>query len=61
MDLEKPDDHVIEREGTKILLVDNELAGNLGEYTLAFEGKDFIMAKGPLSGFNKRVVKFREE
>jgi hypothetical protein len=61
LDLEKPNDQVIGHKGSKVLLVDNELASDLGEYTLAFEGKDFVMAKGPLSGFNKSVVKFYEE
>jgi Fe-S cluster assembly iron-binding protein IscA len=60
MDSEKPDDRVIEHEGAKILVVDNQVASNLGDYTLAFENKNFIMAKGPLSGFNKSVVMLSE-
>jgi Fe-S cluster assembly iron-binding protein IscA len=61
MDAETPDDHVIEHNGLKVLLVDRELANRLGEYTLAFEDKEFVMAKGPLSGFNKSVVTFRSK
>jgi len=50
MDVETPDDHVV-----------YELASRLGEYTLAFEDKKFVMAKGPLSGFNKSVVTLHGE
>lgn len=58
MDAETADDHIIEHEGSKVLLVNHELADTLEEYTLAFEDKKFVMAKGPLSGFNKSVVIF---
>jgi Fe-S cluster assembly iron-binding protein IscA len=61
MDAETPDDHAIEHKGIKVLLVDRELANRLGEYTLAFEDKEFVMAKGPLSGFNKSVVTFQSK
>jgi hypothetical protein len=58
MDMETPDDNVVEYEDSKVLLVNHELASSLEEYTLAFEDKKFVMAKGPLSGFNKSVVMF---
>ena len=58
IDVETPDDHVVEHKGSKVLLVDHELANSLEGYTLAFEDKKFVMAKGPLSGFNKSVVTF---
>jgi hypothetical protein len=58
MDTETTDDHIVEHEGSKVLLVNHELADTLEEYTLAFEDKKFVMAKGPLSGFNKSVVIF---
>jgi hypothetical protein len=58
MDTETPDDYVFEHNGSKVLIVDQELAENLEEYTLAFEDKKFVMAKGPLSGFNKSIVPF---
>jgi len=61
MDVETPDDHVVEHKDSKVLLVDYELASRLGEYTLAFEDKKFVMAKGPLSGFNKSVVTLHGE
>ena len=56
MDVEMPDDRIVEHNDSKVLLVDHKLASSLGEYTLAFEDKKFVMAKGPLSGFNKSVV-----
>lgn len=58
LDLEMPHDRVVEHEGLKVLLVDSELDDSLEDYTLAFEDKKFVMAKGPLSGFNKSVVAF---
>ena len=58
MDTETTDDHIVEHEGLKVLLVGHELANTLEEYTLVFEDKKFVMAKGPLSGFNKSVVIF---
>jgi Fe-S cluster assembly iron-binding protein IscA len=61
MDVETPNDHVVEHNGSKILIVDQELAESLEEYTLAFEDKQFVMAKGPLSGFNKSVVPLDEK
>ncbi len=57
LDVEKPGDQVVKHEGLKVLLVDNELAPRLDGYTLDFEGKkEFVMAKGPLSGFNTSMV-----
>jgi hypothetical protein len=61
MDTATTDDHVVEHDGKNVLLVDHELSNTLGEYTLAFEDKKFVMAKGPLSGFNKRAVTFYGE
>jgi hypothetical protein len=58
IDVETPDDHIVEHKGSKVLLVNHELANSLEGYTLAFEDKKFVMAKGPLSGFNKSVVTF---
>ena len=56
IDVELPGDYVVEQNGSKVLLVEHELANRLKEYTLAFEDKKFIMAKGPLSGLNKSEV-----
>lgn len=56
MDVEMPDDDIVEHNNSKVLLVDHKLDSSLGEYTLAFEDKKFVMVKGPLSGFNKSVV-----
>lgn len=61
VDVETPHDRVVEHEGLKVLVVDSELDDSLKDYTLAFEDKKFVMAKGPLSGFNKSVVAFHGE
>lgn len=58
MDVAVPGDQVVEHEGSKVLLVEQDLADRLQEHTLAFEYKKFIIAKGPLSAFNKSVVTF---
>ena len=56
IDVEMPGDYVVKQNGSKVLLVEHELSNILKEYTLAFENKKFIMAKGPLSGLNKSEV-----
>jgi Fe-S cluster assembly iron-binding protein IscA len=57
-DIETPGDQVVKHEGMKVLLVGKEWAAGLDGYTLDFEGKKkFVVAKGPLSGFNTSVVK----
>ena len=58
IDVEMPGDYVVEHRSVKVLLVEHELASSLEGYTLVFEDKKFIIAKGPLSGFNKSVVTF---
>jgi Fe-S cluster assembly iron-binding protein IscA len=55
-DVEVPGDQVVEYGGSKVLLLEHELAARLNEHTLAFEDKEFVIVKGPLSGFNKSVV-----
>ena len=56
VDTETAEDQVVEDEGYKVLLVEPDLAANLEEHVLAFEDKKFVIVKGPLSAFNKRVV-----
>jgi len=56
MDLKEPDDHVVKHESATVLLLAHDLAAKLEGRTLAFEDKKFVLAKGPLSGFNKCVV-----
>jgi len=56
IDLKEPDDQVVRHEGCTVLLLADDLAASLGGCTLAFEGKEFVLARGPLSGFNKHVV-----
>jgi len=58
IDVEKPGDKVVGHEGYKVLLVEHDLASSLERHTLAFENKKFIIAEGPLSGFNKNEVTF---
>jgi hypothetical protein len=58
MDTEATGDQVIEDEGYKVLLLEPGLAANLKEHVLAFEDKNFVIVKGPLSAFNKSVVTF---
>ena len=56
-DIEMPGDQVVKHEGVKVLLVGEGWATSLDGYTLDFEGKKkFVMAKGPLSGFNTSMV-----
>jgi len=56
-DLEVPGDQVVKHKGSKVLLVEKELANSLEGHTLAFEDKKLVIVKGPLSGFNKKEVK----
>jgi len=56
IDAEAPDDRVVKHEGLIVLLVEERLDDGLQEHTLAFENDKFIIAKGPLSGFNKSTV-----
>lgn len=56
-DIEMPGDQVVQHEGVKVLVVEEGWATSLDGYTLDFEGKKkFVIAKGPLSGFNTSVV-----
>jgi len=55
-DVEVPGDQVVEYGGSRVLLLEHKLAASLKEYTLTFEDKEFVIVKGPLSGFNKNVV-----
>jgi hypothetical protein len=56
IDAEAPGDRVVKHEGLIVLLVERRLDDGLREHTLAFENDEFIIAKGPLSGFNKNTV-----
>jgi len=56
IDAEASGDRVVKHEGLTVLLVEGRLDNGLKEHTLAFENDKFIIAKGPLSGFNKITV-----
>ena len=56
VDIETAGDQVVEDEGYEVLLVEPGLAAKLEEHVLAFENKNFVIVKGPLSAFNKSVV-----
>jgi hypothetical protein len=56
IDAEAPGDRVVKHEGLTVLLVEKRLDDSLQEHTLAFENDEFVIAKGPLSGFNKSAV-----
>ncbi len=55
-DVEASGDKAVEYGGSKVLLLENKLAARLNEHTLAFENKEFVIVKGPLSGIDKNVV-----
>jgi hypothetical protein len=55
-DVEASGDKVVEYGGLNVLLLEHKLAACLKEHTLAFEDKEFVIVKGPLSGINKNVV-----
>lgn len=56
IDTEVPGDRIVKHEDLLVLLVGRKLDDGLKEHTLAFENDEFIIAKGPLSGFNKSTV-----
>lgn len=56
IDVEASGDQVVEYGGSRVLLLEHKLAASLKEHTLTFEDKEFVIVKGPLSGFNKNVV-----
>jgi len=46
IDMEMPGDQVVEYKGSKVLLVEQELATRFEGHILDFEHKDFVISKG---------------
>jgi hypothetical protein len=57
-DIEKPGDEVVIHEGSKILFIGKDKTGNFDGYTIDYEGKrEFVISRGPLTGFHTDKVK----
>ena len=57
-DIEQPGDEIVKHDGSKILFIGKDKAGNFDGYTIDFENKKkFVISRGPLTGFHTNTVK----